>query len=267
MTPRERDYVAALCGARAGLAVDSDRPYLLENRLAVVARREGFASIGELVRALRDRGEERLVWAVVEACAPAHSAFFRDPAVFAALAGELKAASDRGASLRIWSAACGAGQEIYSLAMLLEELGVEGVELFASDLSARQVEKAQSGLYTQFEAQQGLSARRLVRHFANSDEDFLIDQEFRRRIRWRRVNLLEPPEDVGVFDLILCRYVLESLIPQARGRIVANLKAALRPGGRLVLGAGETPPAGLGLVPVDGVAGVFEVADAVRAAA
>lgn len=267
MTPRERDYVAELCAARAGLALDTERPYLLENRLGVVARREGFGSAPELVRALRDRGEERLVWAVVEACAPAHSAFFRDPQVFDALARELQAATDRGAAVRVWSAACGAGQEIYSLAMLLEERGVDGVELFASDLSARQLEKAQAGLYTQFEVQQGLSARRLVRHFGNSDDGFLLDAELRRQVRWRRINLIDPPEGVGAFDLILCRYALGGLLAPARERAAAHLARALRPGGRLVFGAGEAPPAGSGLVPVVGVTGVFEAPAGVRAAA
>jgi len=267
MTPRERDYVAALCAARAGLGLDVERPYLIENRLAAVARREGFGSVSELVRALRERGEERLVWAAVEACAPAHSSFFRDAEVFEALAGELQAAAEQGAALRVWSAACGAGQEVYSLAMLLDERGVEGVELFASDLSERRLEKAQAGIYSQFEVQQGLSARRLVRHFANGEDSFVLDPELRRRVRWRRLNLLEPATDLGAFDLVLCRYLLGALAPSARERVVGHLVAALRPGGRLVLGAEEAPPRACGLAPVAGAAGVFEIPAGVRAAA
>jgi chemotaxis protein methyltransferase CheR len=266
MTPRERDYVAGLCAARAGLDIEADRVYLMESRLGVVARREGFGSLSELVRAVRDRGEERLVWAVVEALAPAQTGFFRDGEVFAALGRELEAAAARGAA-RVWSAACAAGQEIYSLAMLLEERGVEGVELFASDLNERALEKARSGLYSPFEVQQGLSARRLVRHFANADEAFLIDPELRRQVKWRRLNLMETPNGVGIFDLILCRYLLGSLLPQARERVLANLASALRPGGRLVLGVRETVSAASGLIPVPGAPGAFELPSRVRAAA
>jgi len=265
MTPRERDYVAGLCASQAGLSVDTDHGYLMEHRLGLVARREGYSSNTELVRALRDRGEERLVRAVVEAMAPAQTAFFREPEVFEALVRDLQAAAARGASLRVWSAGCGTGQEVYSLAMLLEERGVEEVGLFASDLCHRALEKARSGLYSPFEAQQGLSARRLVRHFANADEAFLLDAELRRRVRWRRMNLLEPPAGVGAFDVILCRHVLGTLLPQARERAVANLVTALRPGGRLVLAPADTAVSGL--EPIPGLPGGFEVAAGVRAAA
>lgn len=266
MTPRERDHIAGLCATLAGLDVPTERSYLMESRLAALARREGYGSIGELVRAMRDRGEQRLIWAAVEAMAPVQTHFFRDPPVFTAVADELEAQAGRGV-VRVWSAACGTGQEIYSLAMLLEERGVEGVELFASDLSERSLEKAKAGLYTPFEAQQGLSARRLVRHFTNQDERFLLDLEVRRQVKWRRLNLLETPGGVGAFDVILCRQFLPALLPTARDKVVANLSAALKPGGRLVLGAKETPPASAGLIPVQGAPGVFEVPIGIRAAA
>lgn len=267
MTPKERDFVAALCAARAGLSIETERPYLIENRLAVVARREGFGAIAELVRALRDRAEERLVWEVVEALAPAQTGFFRDPQVFDALADHLEEGVARRGSMRVWSAACGAGQEAYSLAMLLEERGVEDVELLASDIGQRLLEKAQTGTYSHFEVQQGLSARRLVRHFRNDDEAFTLDADLQRPVRWRRMNLLETPVGVGIFDVILCRYVLGTLLAPARERALANVTAALRPGGRVVLGIGETPSPASGLAPVAGVPGVFELPSRVRSAA
>lgn len=266
MTPRERDYVAGLCATLAGLDIDTDHGYLIESALGAVARREGYPSISDLVRAVRDRGEERLIWAVVEALAPAQTAFFRDPDVFDAVAGDLAGLAQRGVA-RVWSAACGSGQEIYSLAMLLEERGIEGVELFASDLSERRLEKARAGLYNAFEAQQGLSARRLVRHFMNADEGFLVDRELRRQVRWRRLNLMDSPPGVGTFDVILCRHVLGSLLADARETAVAHLLTSLRPGGRLVLGAREAPPERFGLVSVDGAPGVFEAPAAFSAAA
>ena len=67
MTPGERAYVARLCAERAGLAVVVEKAYLLESRLAPVARREGFGSVGELLQVVRDRAEERLIGAAVTA--------------------------------------------------------------------------------------------------------------------------------------------------------------------------------------------------------
>jgi chemotaxis protein methyltransferase CheR len=266
MTPGERDYVAGLCATLAGLNIETERGYLLETRLGALARKEGFGSVSELARAVRDRGEERLIWATVEAMAPAQTGFFRDPETFAWLAEALTAQATRG-PVRVWSAACGSGQEIYSLAMLLEEQGIEGVELFASDLSDRLLEKAKSGLYSPFEAQQGLSARRLVRYFSNSEDSFLLDREILRQVKWRRLNLMDAAPGVGRFDVILCRYLLASLLPAACERVTANLIAALRPGGRLVLGVSETVSGSCGLSPIDGAPGVFARPAGVRAAA
>jgi chemotaxis protein methyltransferase CheR len=265
MTPRECDYVAELVAARAGLKVDVQRPYLIESRLAAVARREGYGSVGELVRSLRQRGEERLVWAAVEAFVPGRGGFFREPQALEALARDLAATAAAGAAPRVWAAAGDAGQEIYSLAMLLDALGAEGVELCASDLSARRLEKAQAGVFSHFEVQQGLSARRLVRHFANRDDGFELEAELRRQVRWRRVNLIEPPADLGRFDVVLCRDLLGAYVAAARARVLANLACALRPGGRLLLGAGEPALAGLAAAP--GRPGLYAAPAEIRAAA
>jgi chemotaxis protein methyltransferase CheR len=157
--------------------------------------------------------------------------------------------------VRVWVAACGLGQEVYSLAMLLDERRIEGVELFASDLSERRLEKARAGLYGGIEVQQGLSARRLVRHFQNREDAFLLSARLREPVRWRRMNLIEAPAGVGAFDVILCRGVLPAYLETAQPKVLGNLVQALRPGGELVLGAGEM--AGAGFVAREDRPGVF----------
>lgn len=255
MTPRERDFIAALCASRAGLSVDVDRGYRMESRLAPVARRDGYASMPELVRALRDRSESRLVNAVVEAFAPPAHAFFHAPQQLSKLADDLGARARGGQPVRVWTACCGAGPEVYSLAMLLEERRIEGVELFASDLSERRLEKARAGLYGPIEVQQGLSARRLVRHFSNREDAFLLSARLREQVRWRRMNLIQAPAGVGAFDVILFRGALPAYLETAQAKVLANLVQALRPGGELVLGADEV--AGGGFARREGRPGVF----------
>lgn len=269
MTPQDRELIARLCAERAGLRVDPDKAYMLENRLGPVARREGFGSVHEFVAAVRDRGEERLIWAAVEAMSPAETAFFREPATFDRIVAEVLpdlARRREGAPLRLWAAACGAGQEIYSLAMALEESSPPGVsiEVFASDLSERRLEKAQAGVYSQFEVQRGLSARRLVRHFERLDDSFGLSPRVRQMVRWRRVNLMEDLSRLGQFDLVLCRNVLPYLRDDARPRVLANLRGALAVGGWLVLGETEAAP---GLYPALGRPGFHGHSGATRAVA
>ncbi|RAK57694.1 CheR family methyltransferase [Phenylobacterium deserti] len=268
MTPREREFIAKLCAARAGLSVPADKDYLLESRLAPVARREGFGSVAELVQALRGRADEVQVWASVEAMTLPDTAFFRDGEVLEALWSALPAMAQRGsAPLRIWSAGCASGQEIYSLAMLLEERPIPGVqvELFASDIAERQLEKAQAGVYSQFEVQRGLSARRLIRHFEKRDEAFLLSRRVRQHVRWRRVNLVEDLTSLGQFDVVLCRHVLSGLTNEGRNRAVDGLVQAVAPGGLLVLSPGDD--VGDRLPTFLGVPGAFGGAPTRRSAA
>ena len=175
---------------------------------------------------------------------PAETAFFRDPQVFGHIMGEVLpelARRREGATLRLWTASCGTGQEVYSLAMALAEAGPAGVtfEVFASDLCEQRLEKAQAGVYSQFEVQRGLSARRLVRHFEGLEDGFLLSPRIRQAVRWRQVNLMEDLTRLGRFDLVLCRNLLGYLVDEARVRVLANLERTLTPGGWLVLGAEE----------------------------
>lgn len=241
MTPEQIDLLAALGRARAGVRVEVEKPYLIESRLTPLARREGFESIEALIDELRAKREERLIWAVVESLCRTETTFFRGRDAFAALRdGVLPALSHRrDAPLRIWSAACATGQEVYSLAMAAaESTGLTPgarFEFFGSDLSERCLEKAQSGLYTQFEIQRGLPIRMLVKYFENQDDTWTISPRIRQMVRWRRINLLSDLSALGLFDVILLRNVLRNMVPSLRSKVVRSLAGRLPTDGVLVL--------------------------------
>jgi chemotaxis protein methyltransferase CheR len=232
--------LAELCARMAGLRIDPRRGYLVESRLAPLARREGFTSTEALLAALDLAPDPRLAWVVVEAMMPAPSGFFCGPQLFDWLTREglpaLKPVHSDG-PLRLWVADCGTGQEVYSLAMALAETaGLDNqVEIYASDLSERALELAQAGVYSAYEVQRGLSARRLVRHFENRGEAFAVTARLRARIRWRRVNLHDPNIVFGRFDAVFCRSALGRMTPEAAETARARLAEAVAPGGLLVL--------------------------------
>ena len=275
MTPEDMDLLAALARARAGLRIESDKTYLVESRLGPLARREGFESIEIMLASLRKSREDRLIWAVVEALTLNETAFFRDRMVFDHLRDELMPALShkrRDQPVRIWSAACSTGQEVYSLAMTAAESRdiAPGArfEFFGSDLSERCLEKAQSGIYTQFEVQRGLPIRLLIKHFENKDEMWAISPRIRQAVRWRRINLMADLSGIGQFDIILLRYVLPGLDPGVQARILESLALRLSPDGVLILGADESPGSLTSAVrAVDGLPGVFTRDPAFRVAA
>ncbi len=265
MRPEDVETVRSLVHARSGMVLDPVKTYQIETRLAPVARRAGFDSLPDLVQAIRSQRDEKLMWAATEALTSGETCFFRDRIPFALFREEIlpELVAKRGERpIRIWSAACASGQEPYSLAMIIDDerskLHGARIELFGSDISERALEKAQSGLYTQFEVQRGLPIRLLVRHFEKADEMWGLAPRIRQMVRWRRINLLADLRGLGQFDVIFCRNVVSGFDEPTRRRVLDQLARALPDDGRLVLGFEETV-SGLteALAPVAGRRGVY----------
>ncbi len=250
MRDEDLDFLSALVRARSGLVLSGERGFFAETRLGPLARRERLASVSDLVARLREQPGDELARAAVEAMTIQDTSFFRDRAVFGALARHVLPTLMAGAGgrpLRIWSAGCGSGQEAYSLAMLTADSDVMPLtaDILATDLSTAALDKARTGLYTHFEVQRGLPIRRLLDHFEEADDAWRASATLRAAVRWKRINLIDPLTGGEPFDLILCRNVVCSFAPEARAAVLRTLSAALAPYGRMVLGSGEFPPEGL----------------------
>lgn len=258
-------WLAGLLKAHSGLVLGADKAYLLDCRLAPIARQHGCATLEALVARLRAAPEGPLVADVVEAMTTNETFFFRDGAPFAhvrAALPRLCAARPPGAGLRIWSAGCSTGQEAYSLAMLVAEsrpqLGDRPVEILGTDLSLEVLTRAREGLYTQFEVQRGLPIAQLVRHFRRDGAGWRISEALRAMVSWRRCNLLDPLAPLGRFDVVFCRNVLLYFDQPTRSQVLEQIAGMLAPDGLLYLGGAETVLGLTGrLVPVAGQRGAY----------
>ena len=245
MTPQEIAFVADLVRRRSGVIVDVDKTYLIESRLAPVARREGFPGVSGLIREIAERRDEKLIWPMVEAMASTETLFFRDRTPFDQLRNDILPvlARSRQEPIRIWSVGCATGQEPYSLAMLVDEERSAHAELrvdiLASDLSERCLEKAHTGLYTQFEVQRGLPSRLLIKYFEKIDDAWVLSPRIRQMVRWRRMNLLGDLRAAGQYDVIFCRNVLSAFDDSTRKMVLEQLAQALTEDGFLMLGLNE----------------------------
>src|SRR6185295_13278881 len=217
MTPLDYDYLRKLLRERSGLVLSADKQYLVESRLLPVARRAGMPGLNELVAELRKGARvEPLATEVVEAMTTNESFFFRDKAPFEqfrhAVMPELMATRSAARRIRIWCAAASTGQEPYSLAISLKEMGeaVAGwrIEIVATDLSNEVLEKARAGIYSQFEVQRGLPIQFLIRYFSQIGDTWQIAPEIRAMVAFRPLNLLADFSHLGVFDVVFCRNVL-----------------------------------------------------------
>jgi len=260
----------------SGLVMTEDKAYLIESRLVGVAHRHGFASVADLTRALQKKADKALVREIVEAMTTNESSFFRDMKPFeqfrAIVLPTLIKARAASRTLRIWSAACAAGQEPYSLAMILDEerarLAGWHVSLVATDISGEMIERAKAGNYSQFEVQRGLPLKYLVRHMEPEADRWQLKPEIRRMVEFRVANLLDDLSLLGRFDMILCRNVLLYFDQPTKAALLERLSWQLRPDGFLALGGAETT---LGVTdrfePVPQQRGLYRLAPQAAAAA
>lgn len=238
--------IAALLEARTGQQIAANRTWRIETALKPLLRGQGLHSLDALVAALAADPGGPLAELVVDALLNQETSFFRDAAVLDqvadAVAAMQAAAPDR--RVRIWSAGCSTGQEPLSLSLLFVERGLappgQEPEIVASDISQAALARGRSGRYSQFEIQRGLSVHRMVEWFDNVGGDWVARPALVRRVQFRQQNLTADPPPPGRFDIILCRNVLLYFTPETRMRVFETLAAAIRPGGLLVLGAGET---------------------------
>jgi chemotaxis protein methyltransferase CheR len=273
LTAAEYAFLADFLRRRSGLSITSEKAYLIESRLKPIASRLGFKSAAELVRRLRT-ADETLSRAVIDAMTTNETSFFRDKVPFDKFQNimlpALLAARREDARLRIWCGAASSGQEPYSLAMILDAARLEGwtIDLVASDINAEMIERAQDGLYSQFEVLRGLPIQMLARHFHNDGGEWRLSSSTRSRVQFHVFNLLDSFDHLGLFDVIFCRNVLMYFDQATKHDVLGRLANALAPDGYLVLGSAETVlGSGKGLEPLVNTRGIYVKARAQSRAA
>ncbi len=243
------DELADIALKGSGQSLSRAKAYLVEARLSALMRREGFASLADLVYCLKARQNPVLRAEVVSALLSKDTWFFRERSQLAFavnwLLPQRAAACDTG-RVRIWCAGGSTGQEAYSLAMLLADEpppGLAGVriDIVSTDLCKASTERARQGVYGHYEVQRGLSVFRMVKHFARLESgDWQVSEDLRGLVSFRVHNLLDSANGLGKFDLILCRNVMSGMARGARTRLADVLAAQMSAGAAIVLAEGET---------------------------
>jgi chemotaxis protein methyltransferase CheR len=248
MTPSEYDYLRTYLKERSGLVLSSDKQYLIESRLMPVARQEGLDTISALVAKLktplgRSAGER-----VVEAMTTNESFFFRDKTPFDLFSNvmlpQMMEARKSQRKIRIWCAAASTGQEPYSLAMILKDMGLKAssfrFEIIGTDISREVLERAKTGTYSQFEVQRGLPIQMLLDNFTQKGDVWEISSAIRQMVQFRPLNLFDNFSSLGTFDIVFIRNVLIYFEQAAKVEILERVAKQMAPDGYMVLGAAET---------------------------
>ena len=266
MSPEDFEFISSLIKSRSGLVLTPDKSYLLESRLMPVARKHGLKGLEDLINHLRTRRDEAMTVEVTEAMTTNESFFFRDVKPFDLLRDvvlppilEKRASQKR---LRIWCSAASSGQEPYSIAIVLKELGAQlagwNIDIVGTDISHDILKKAQAGTYSQFEVQRGMPIQLLLKYFDKKDENWEIKPDIKNMVQYKYWNLLDDLNALGKFDIVFCRNVLIYFDAETKGKVLENIAKLMPEDGMLFLGGAETV---LGVTekfkPVQGQRGVY----------
>lgn len=215
---REDDYVERLRGGASTL-VETE----LRNLLNLVTVTETcFFRDGAQFRLLRD---------------------YIIPALLAERAGRAGGACGK---IRIWSAGCSSGEEAYSIAITLDEVGVftalpEGtIEIIGTDLNTKAIEKARRGVYTA-RAVRNVEGRLLDRYFARDGKLFALSETIKKHVKFEFGNLTQTPmPSTGPQDVVFCKNVAIYFRPDAARKLIEALRDTLAGDGYLLLGHAES---------------------------
>jgi len=248
MTPADYDFLRSFLKERSGLILSNDKQYLIESRLMPVARQEGLDTITALVAKLKTPLGRVAGEAVVEAMTTNESFFFRDKTPFDHFSNvmlpQMMEARRTQRKIRIWCAAASTGQEPYSLAMIIKDMGLKTsayrFDIIGTDISREVLERAKAGTYSQFEVQRGLPIQMLLNHFTQKGETWEISPAIRQMVQYRPLNLFDSFTALGTFDVVFIRNVLIYFEQEAKVAILERVAKQMAPDAYMVLGAAET---------------------------
>lgn len=255
ITPEEFSLFSTFISDISGIHLNPGKEYLLETRLVKMLNSNGADTFTDLYKKIRSDLSKNLEQEFLNAMTTNETLFFRDRAPFDLLQHKIiPDLIDRRVSgsdirklpltLKIWSAACSTGQEVYSIGIVLKELlgdtTMHNVSILGTDISDEAVTKASYGYYSLVDIERGLPSAKLNKYFNKENGKWKIDDEIRSLATFKKLNLMDDFSYLGTFDIIFCRNVA-IYFPEEKKKILFNrISKLLKPDGALIIGSTES---------------------------
>jgi chemotaxis protein methyltransferase CheR len=238
---------------KAGIILSGKNADRLEDALLAVIKESRLNNISELYDYLKeDKDQNHLFEHLIESLTDTKTSFFRDEGHFSTLASLVfpiiieNRKKDK--KITIWSAACSAGEEPYSIAMTLHSLIKDKsdwkIEILATDISTKRLKSANSGIYDAQSLERSLSDKNRMKYFSKKGNDYILSPEIKNMVTFKRHNLIGKsyPDQYftkSSFDLIFCRNVLIYFRSQNAQKIIDKIHTLLDGDGFLFIGGSE----------------------------
>jgi chemotaxis protein methyltransferase CheR len=237
----------------SGIYLDQSKGYLLESRLKGLMNECGAGSFNDLLSRIKGDQTQKLKKSMIDAISTNETYFFRDNVPFDLLRNKIipdlvdlrrKQNPTGTIPIRIWSAACSTGQEVYSIAITLMELqagmGNFDNSILGTDISGDAIAKASYAQYNSFEVERGLPPQTRQKYFTQTGNGWRIKDEIRSIARFESINLIKPfPLNLGPFDIVFCRNVAIYFQNHDKIALFRKIAKVIAPGGALIVGGSE----------------------------
>ena len=254
ITPTDIKYVIQFIYNISGISLDEKKAYLIETRLSRLVEEYGCSSYTQLCQKAQAEEGGALERKIIDNITTNETLFFRDNSPFEMFRHKIMPdLIDRKSSssstllsrdIRIWSAACSTGQEIYSLAIVLKELlpnlNKYNIKMLGTDISDEAIAQASYGRYSKFEIERGLGKDKLQKYFEQNGSSWKIRDDIRAMAMFKKINLMESLTGLGKFDIIFCRNVAIYFSQEDKKKLYEKIANALEPDGYLVIGSTES---------------------------
>lgn len=253
ISPTELKIVAKYIHDISGIHLDQKKSYLFETRLSSIAEENGCSSYQELYQKAKTDPKKIIERKIINAISTNETLFFRDKGPFELMKHKIlpeiidartPTSPTLKTNVKIWSAASSTGQELYSIAIIINELIKNDPSfrftLLGTDISDDAVAQASYGKYNKFEIERGLERSYLQKYFTLVGDSWKIRDEIRAMVSFRKFNLMQPFTSLGKFDIIFCRNVAIYFTLQDRKKLFTKIADSLADDGFLVIGSTES---------------------------
>lgn len=242
-----------LIGDKNGIYFTDQRSYALESKLAARLEDLNLNTLEEYYYFLSyDARRDKEFNLLTNTLTINETSFFRNPPQINTFQNKIlpeimgRRRSENDLRLRIWSAGCSTGEEPYTLAIIIKEaLGQElyrwFIDILASDIDTTVISFAEKGIYGAYSLRNA-PPKYKEKYFKVSQDSYQIDDQIKRRVRFRRLNLVDESQMklIPSMDVIFCRNVLIYFEESSRKKTVSYFYDILHPGGYLFVGHSES---------------------------
>lgn len=254
ITSQDFDLLRQFIQQQCGLVVGEEKTYLIEGRLSQIMLEAGCENFRDFYLKAKDSSNQNLREKIIDSITTHETFWFRDERPWKVINDVLipefiqNLKLGKKNKIRIWCAACSSGQEPYSLALSIDNylsknpssIRTESFEILATDISTSTLALAKAGRYNQIEISRGLNQQMREKYFTKEGPVYTLNEDIRKRITFKQLNLQDSFINLGKFDLILCRNVIIYFSEQFKKDLLARFTNILNPPGYFFLGASES---------------------------